>query len=249
MNKKFFPDNRLEALLMQAANDPGVRPEFYHQLLESDLFVLIVPSGLEAGQHTARQGDHLMIKGIAVEGRKLIPVFTSELRLREYLQQQDHLAQLKGRALLPMIAEQNNGMLLNPASNYGKEFTPTEVAALVDGSIFQQFEKTTLSQNQKAIIGQAKEYPDKLAAALKSFFERDSKVHKAFLAQIQMPQSNEPPHLLIAIEAEGDFESVAAGCGIVIKDTLGPGQFVDLMPLRGSNFEHDFEKITPFYQK
>lgn len=234
---------------MQAANDPGVRPEFYRELLDTDLLVLIVPTQAQPGKFIAREGEKLMIKGITVQDKKLIPVFTSEIRLKEYIQAPDHLAQLKGQALLAIIAEQKNGMVLNPVSRYGKEFTPEEVAALVDGSMFRQFDKTELPAQQKTLISEPKDYPDKLVAALKTLFERNSNIEKAYIAQISMPDTGEPPHLLIAIDAAGDFEAVASGCGIVIKDSLGQGQFADLMPLRGSSLESYFNGSTPFYQK
>jgi hypothetical protein len=247
-NKKFFPENRLEALLMQAANDPGIRPEFYKELLITDLFVLIVPGTRPHGNYVAQEGETLSMKGINVEGRKLIPVFTSEQRLREYIQSQDNLAKLNGRVLLSMIATQNNGIVLNPASSYGKEFTPQEVESLVNGSIFQP-KPQVLTKETKVLIGMPKEYPDKVINALVSYFQGRPEVKRAYVAQIHMPDSGEPPHLIFAVQADGEFHPIASDLGVVIESTLGTGQFADLIQLGQSNLDDFFETQQPFFQR
>ncbi len=246
--KKFFPENRLEALLMQAATDPGTRPEFYKELLAADLFVLIVPGDRPYGEYIAQEGETLSIKGITVEGRKLIPVFTAERRLREYIQSQDNLAKLNGHSLLSMIAAQHQGVVLNPASSYGKEFTPQEVASLVDGSLFQPKEKI-ITKETNVLIGTPKEYPTQAVNALVSYFQGKPEIKKAYVAQIHMPDSGEPPHLIFAIQAEGDFRSIASDLGIVFENTLGPGQFADLVQIGQSNLDEFFETQQPFFQK
>ena len=115
-NKKFFPENKIEALLMQAANDPGARPDFYKELLATDLFVLIIPGNRPPGKYVAQSEDTLSMKGMNINGRKLIPVFTSERRLREYVQAQDNLAVLNGHVLFSMVAAENNQVVLSSAS-------------------------------------------------------------------------------------------------------------------------------------
>lgn len=247
-SKKFFPENRLEALLMQAANDPGVRPEFYKELLAADLFVLIVPGDRPHGRYVAQEGDTLSIKGINVEGRKLIPIFTSERRLREYIEAQDNLAQLNGRVLLSMIAAQNDGAVLNPASSFGKEFTQQEVASLIDGSIFQA-KQQVLTKETKVLIGMPKEYPAKAVNALSSYFQGRPEVKKAYFAQIHMPDSGEPPHLIFAIQVEGDFRPIASDLNLVFQDTLGTGQFADLIQLGQGHMDDYFKDQQPFFQR
>jgi hypothetical protein len=247
-NNKFFPENRLEALLMQAANDLGARPEFYKELLDADLFVLILTGDRPHGKFVAQQGDVLKIKGITVEGRKLIPVFTSERRLREFIQEQYNLAELNGRVLFSMIVAQNDGIVLNPASNYGKEFTPKEVASLVDGSIFMP-EKRYVNKETKVEIGAPLEYPSKVVDVLSSYFQGKPEVKKAYVAQIHVPDSGEPPHLIFAIQADGDFSTMASDLNVVFTNTLGTGQFADLLQLGKSSLDDYFKDMEPFFQK
>jgi hypothetical protein len=247
-NKKFFPENRLEALLMQAANDPGVRPDFYKELLLTDLFVLIVPGNRPHGNYVAQEGETLSMKGINVEGRKLIPVFTTERRLREYIQAQDHLAKLNGRVLLSMIVTQKNGIVLNPASSYGKEFTLQEVESLVDGSIFQPKQQTIAHETQ-VLIGMPKEYPTKVVEALSSYFQGKPEVKKAYVAEIHVPDSGEPSHLLFSIQVDGDFHPIASDLSVVMQSILGTGQFADLVQFGQGSLDEFFKTQEPFFSR
>lgn len=247
-SKKFFPENRLEALLMQAAKDPGTRPEFYKELLAADLFVLIAQAGRPYGSYVARPGETLSIKGITVEGRKLIPVFTSERRLREYIQAEESLAKLNGQALFSMIVQQQNGIVLNPASGYGKEFTFQEVSSLVDGSVFQP-KQHTLTKDTEVLISMPKEYPTKVVEALSSYFQGKPEVKKAYVAQIHMPNSGEPPHLLFSIQVDGDFGPIASDVGVVFQSVLGAGQFADLVPYGQGSFDDFFKTQQPFFER
>jgi len=247
-NKKFFPENKLEALLMQAAKDPGARPEFYKELLAIDLFVLIDPGNRPPGTYVAQSEDTLSMKGININGRKLIPVFTSERRLREYIQAQDNLAMLNGHVLFSMIAAEKNGVVLNPASSYGKEFTQDEVASLVNGSIFQP-EKHHIAKETKVLIEMPKEYPVKAVDALSSYFRGKPEVQKAYVAQIHVPDSGEPPHLIFAIQVDGDFGTIASDLDEIFKTALRTGQFADLLQLGKSSLDDYFTDQEPFFQK
>jgi hypothetical protein len=247
-NRKFFPENRLEALLMQAAKDPSARPEFYKELLATDLFVLIIPGDRPHGKYVAESGDTLKIKGIDVQGRKLIPIFTSERRLREYIQAQDNLAVLNGHALFSMIAAQNEAVVLNPASGYGKEFTQNEIASLLDGSIFLP-EKRVIAKEAKVLIGKPAEYPVKAVDALSNYFQGKPEVQKAFVAQIHEPDSGEPPHLIFAIQVDGDFSAIASDLNGIFKSVLETGQFADLLPLGKSPLDDHFKNLEPFFKR
>jgi hypothetical protein len=247
-NKKFFPENRLEALLMQAANDPGARPEFYRELLIADLVVLIAPGSRPYGKYVAQAGETLSIKGITIEGKKLIPVFTSERRLQEYIRADDHLAKLNGRALLSMIAGQGDGIVLNPASSYGKEFTRQEVAALVGDRMFQP-KQQIIPEDTRVLIGMPKEYPGKVVEALSSYFQGKPEVKKAYVAQVQMPDSGEPAHLLFSIQVDGDFRPIASELGMIFQSTLETGQSADLIQFGQGSLDDYFESQQPFFQR
>ncbi len=247
-NKIFFPENRLEALLMQAANDPGTRPDFYKELLAADLFVLTIPGERQAGRFVAQSGDVLSIKGINFEGRNRIPVFTSERRLREFIQTNDHQAKLKGQALLSMIVARNEEIILNPTLSYGKEFTKEEIVSLVNGTIFQP-KQHMVAKETKILIGEPKEYPAHLVNALIAYFQKSPGVKKAYVAQIHDPNSGGAPHLIFAIQVDGDFRPIASDLGLIFQGALETGQFADMIRLGQGGLDDYFKTQKPFFQR
>src|SRR2546428_6604794 len=79
------PVNRLEELLLAAANDVSMRPQFYRELLNFDLYVLgeaVGPSRDLGGgrRESLRQG--LQARGDKVGGRMLIALFSSAQTIR-----------------------------------------------------------------------------------------------------------------------------------------------------------------------
>ena len=246
--KKFHPENRLEALLMQAAVKASLRPEFYKELLTADLYVLILPQENQSGKFTTQPGDMISVKGGVFNGKKLIPVFSSERRLREYITGQETLAKLNGRSLFVMLASQNEAVILNPGSGYGKEFTGQEIAGLADGSIFQT-NKQQIEKDTQVLLSMPAEPPTELIQNLNAYFEREPRVNRAYYAQIHMPQTDEAPHLLFAVEADGEFEPIASELGIIFREVAGQGQVIDLIQLGKGSLDDYFSHQQPFYQK
>src|SRR2546428_7925667 len=82
------PVNRLEELLLAAANDVSMRPQFYRELLNFDLYVLgeaVGPSRDLGGGRRGSLGPGLQGRGENVRGRMLIALFSSRERTREAL--------------------------------------------------------------------------------------------------------------------------------------------------------------------
>jgi hypothetical protein len=246
--KKFFPENRLEALLMQAANDPAARPEFMRTLLEFDLFILIDTAGAQYGSFIAKQGDTMRIKAVSIEGQNQIPIFTSERRLREYIQTQESFARLKGRELFAMLASQGPGAILNPGASYGKIFTHEEIVSLANGTYFGP-KKQVIQKETQVLVGMPKEYPAKLIEALQRYFRTNPQVKKAYYAQIHMPDSGEPPHLIISVDVEGNYRQVTASLNEVILGAVGKGQIVDMIQFGQGTLDDYFGQQKPFYER
>jgi len=221
--RKFHPENRLEALLMQASNDPAARPEFVKTLLEFDLFILIDSSGAQYGAYVAKEGDIMHIKGVTIDGQNQIPVFSSERRLREYIKTQESFARLNGQSLFTMLSSGESGVILNPGASYGKFFTHEEILALANGTYFQP-QKQVIQKDTQVLIGMPKEYPAKLIEALQKYFRTSPRVKKAYYAQIHMPDSGQPPHLIFSVDADGDFRQVSAGLNEVYMIFVAKGK-------------------------
>jgi hypothetical protein len=85
--------------------------------------------------------------------------------------------------------------------------------------------------------------------ALSSYFHGKPEVQKAYVAQIHVPDSGEPPHLIFAIQADGDFGTIASDLGVLFKNALGADQFADLLQLGNSSLDDYFKDQEPFFQK
>lgn len=246
--KKFFPENRLEALLMQAADDPAARPEFIKALLEFDLFILIDPAGAQHGSFTAKEGETMRIKGVTIEGRNQIPIFTSERRLREFIQTEESFAKLNGQSLFTMLSSGESGAVLNPGASYGKLFTHAEILSLENGTYFKP-QQNVLQEDTKVLIGMPKEPPIQLIEALQKYFQTNPQVRKAYYAQIHMPASGEPPHLIFSIDAEGDFRQVSAGINEVFMGIVPKDQIIDMVQFGKGSLDGYFSQQKPFYER
>jgi hypothetical protein len=245
--KKFIPENRLEALLMDAANNSAAQPEFMKVLVESDLFILIDSNQAQYGSFVAKEGDTMRFKGANIQGEHKIPIFTSERRLREFIQSQESFARLKGSELFNMLKSGDAGAILNPNASYGKLITKNEIVALANGTYFES-KQQILQKETKVLIGMPKEYPAKVIDALRNYFRGNHNIKKAYFAQIHMPDSGEPPHLIFGIEADGDFIKVTTGLNEVFLASL-EGKFADVVQIGKSNLDNYFKNQQPFYEK
>jgi hypothetical protein len=233
---------------MQAANDAAARPEFMKALMGFDLFILIDNAGAPYGSFVAKAGDTMRIKGISVDGQYRIPIFTSERRLREFITTQESFAQLKGQALFTMLAAQKTEAILNPGASYGKLFTPEEIRSLADGTYFGP-KQWVVQKETQVLIGTPAEYPAKLIEALQKYFRTNPRVKKAYYAQIHMPESGEPPHLILSLDVEGEYRQVVTSLNEVILGAVENGKIVDMVQFGKGTLDDYFAQQQPFYKK
>ena len=66
------------------------------------------------------------------------------------------------------------------------------------------------------------------------------------------PAEDEKPHLIVGIEADGDFENVIREAGTVAADSAPEGEPVDLIRVvRGQSgmAKYFLEEVKPFYER
>ena len=178
----FIPENELERALVKAAKNPVSGPDFYRLLLETDLLVL----GTALGQENATEkfrvapgGQVNLVTGLR-NAQTFLPVFSSLLRMQEYVKKETRYLSINGRALLELT--RGAPVILNPASEYGKEFTPREIAYLLDPSALRGAPRT--------IIGEA-EYPIPLVESLTEVFAARPDIEAAWMIQVTLADRDE----------------------------------------------------------
>ncbi len=241
MSSNFIPANELEEFLMAAAQDATARPRFCRALLESELFV-VVAGGEE------NQGKR--IQTWRRENQTIVPVFSSLARLREFMQEtgieEYEQTGANGREVLTIL--QTAHVILNPVSDYGKEFYPEEIQGLLDGSELKRLKIIALDENQPVLLSQPSSYPHTLTLALKAEFAREGEVAAAYLAQAHQTPSHRFPQLVVGIEAAAAYQPIAAIR--IAQENLGEDEFISFLRLGTDSVSVYLRESTrPFYTR
>src|ERR1051325_11233860 len=117
------PQNRLEELLVRAAEKPAQSLDFYRRFLDFDVFVI---GSIEDGKSR--------LAFFEIEGEKVLPLFSSIEHLHEAVESEQPVVQMSARALFAGLPPDVR-LVLNPGSAFGKEFSADEVSAMLDGSL------------------------------------------------------------------------------------------------------------------
>jgi hypothetical protein len=244
----FTPENELERSLIKASTDPAERPRFYQVLAAANVFVItpgVVPAEAEAT--TLAPGTLLNLSMIEFGGKSCIAFFSSLTRLQAILQSEVGYIQTNALALLKITKD--TPLVLNPGSEYGKEFTPEEVASIVNGTVGQTTVHTT-ERPTEVLLGQPKDYPQEMVDTLIRLFRGLPEVERAYLAQIHDTAQATPPHALIGIAVSSDWDKVLAQTGLVAQQVSFPNPPLDIIRI-GSGESLDSYLLTtkPFYQR
>lgn len=240
----FIPENELEKALVRAVKEPHSAPNFYRLLLASDLLVLGSVEGREgaAEPFSLAPGCNVKLVTGTKGNSKYLPVFSSLARMQEYVRQESKYLSLNGRALLDLT--RGAPVILNPASEYGKELTPDEVRQLLDG----------IGAPARAIPGQAV-YPALLVEVLSGFFATRSEIENAWIIQVAPASQEGQPqaHPLIGIETSspGSWPSLMQALEAAAQANV-PGLMFDVQRVdrfQPSGMAGALLQSEPFYRR
>ena len=238
----------LERALRLAATDPAARPDFYRQLLEAEVFVIGPAQASHERSWTAQPGDSMALQPWSKpDGSSVLPFFSSLEALQGALDYQATYYRLPARALLEMT--QGATLVLDPRSEYGKEFGPDEIAALLAGGLTHPAERRVIGEATQVLLAQPAERPEALIAGVRAFLDKRPAARRAWLALMHIPTQDPEPHLVIGVEADGDIESLLAEIGNVAAD-LSPAGPVDLVQVQAGEEglgRYFLENVEPFF--
>jgi len=213
----FIAENALEKALVEAVQNPPTAPNFYRLLLESDLLVMGTAEGREEAQEqfSLEPGTNLKLVTAIKDGSQYLPVFSSLARMQEFVQQETKYLSVNGRALLELT--RGGPIILNPASQYGKELSPLEVHQLLGGPA---------PSGQPIIVGEAN-YPMPLVQALTAVFAARPDIETAWMIQVTFADRDGQPHPLVGIETTGDWPSLMQAIQAAAETSV-PGMVFDI---------------------
>jgi len=238
----FIPENELEKALVRAVNEPHAAPDFYRLLLSSDLLVLGSVEGHESDTEVfnAEAGSNVKLVAGVKDGGQYLPVFSSLARMQEYVKQESKYLSVNGRALLDLT--RGAPVILNPASEYGKELTADQVRQLLDAP-----------QARALAVGEAG-YPAALVDMLTGLFAGRPEIETAWVIQVTFADQPQLPRPVVGIEAARtgtDWPSLMRAIEAAAEKSV-PGELFDIQPVDRRNptgFTGSLLQVEPFYRR
>ncbi len=235
----FIPENELEKALVRAVKDPGAAPDFYRLLLSSDLLVLGSVEGHESDTNafSVAPGSRISLVTGARNGSQYLPIFSSLPRMQDYVKEESKYLSINGRDLLDFT--RGAPVILNPASEYGKELTADQVRQLLDGA-----------GKPRTIVGQAI-FPDGLVEMLTGLFATRPDIEAAWMIQVSFADRGGEPHPLVGIETKCDWPSLMQAIQAAAEKSV-PGLVFDVQRVdrySPSGLTGALLQVAPFYRR
>ncbi len=222
----FISENELEQALVKAAKDPAAGLDFYRLLLESNLLVMGTAEGMENAneEFSLSLGGKLNLVTGLKDGAKYLPVFSSLPRMQDFVKQETKFLSIRGRDLLDIT--RGAPVILNPASEYGKELSAQQILHLLDGP--------GAGVPQYVI---EEDYPKALVETLASVFKNRPDVASAWMVKVAFSDRGGERHPLVGIEMDtsGDWPSLIKAIEDAAEVQV-PGMVFDL---------HRIDRINP----
>jgi len=235
----FEPENEIERLLMRASVEPAERPAFARALMDSQVFVVLVPDADHPivpgpdGKTVVAEGTKLSLPSAVRGEEKLIPFFTAPSRARIWFKGEHIVAPDLARDLFGRYP--GAPFVLNPGSDYGKDFTPGEVKRLLAGEFDMQAPQTiTTWASEQILLAHPKEIPTALIEALAREFAGVKSVHGAWL-MLAMRSGQAEQSWMLGVDHKGSWQDVRDAIGHAITGDILGGRMLDAMPLEGSS--------------
>ena len=247
----FEPENDIERLLMRASADPAERPAFARALMDAQIFVVLVSEGGPIvpgpdGQVTIPAGARLTLPNATRGEERLIPFFTSPARARTWFRDDHIVAPDRTRDLFERYPDLP--FLLNPGSDYGKEFTSGEVRRLLSGQFDDGPRTIVTDKPQQVLLGHPRQIPVALIEALGRELGAVKTVNGTWLMLAMLPGNTEQSWML-GVDHTGAWQDVQDAIGRAIAGDVLEGRILDAVALEGSSLASTLRTGIPIAAK
>ena len=232
----FESENDIERMLVRASAESAERPGFTRALLDAEIYVVLVPDRSippgPDGSTTVPGGAKLTLPTAIRDGESLIPFFSAPSRTRAWFQDDHVVAPERTRDLFARYP--NAPFILNPGSDYGKEFTPAEVQRLLVGH-FEDGPRTVVeAAGDQVLLAHPSEIPDDLIKSLGRELGAVSSVRGAWL-MLAMRAGQSEQSWILGVDHDGSWQDVQAAVNRAIAGNVLKGRMLDALPLEGSS--------------
>ncbi|OAF05020.1 hypothetical protein AYJ54_21400 [Bradyrhizobium centrolobii] len=245
----FEPENEIERMLMRAAQEPSERPAFARALLDADIVVVLVPEGGNIvpgpdGNAIIPEGTKLTLPSATRGEEKLLPFFTAPSRARAWFSGDHIAAPERTRDLFGRYPEAS--FVLNPGSDYGKEFTPAEVKRLLAGHFEEGAETIRIPAGEQLLLGHPSDVPIELIGALSRELSAVKSIRGAWLmlaARAGHPEQS----WMLGVDHAGSWSNVQAAINRAVAGDVLKGRPLDAVPLEGSSLASTLRTGIPIF--
>jgi hypothetical protein len=240
-------ETRLEYLLRMAVMEPGRRPEFYRALLDANVWVSVDPA--TPGVSVPAGSEIQVVTWERSDGVHVLPFFTSPARMLD-VEQGGLGAEMIARDLFESMP--NSYMHLNPGCEYGRDFSPYEIKALLETGMIVEVPSEVLEASKSVRLDEVVNAPVDLLNALGVLYQRTPAVHAAFLVRMNDSEIDEKSTWVIAIEAKDSNEAIAQDTAIVVREIYRGSEVIDTMFISSSDGaigQYMAEHLRPFYRR
>ena len=207
--------------------------------------------GGPGGPTTLQAGDRVSIESwTRADGSQVLPFFSSPDAAQRGLAVLSESGApsptmiLPARALFELTAGAT--LVLNPGSDYGKEFLPPEIASLLGTGVGRSVTPRVAEEDVEVLVGTPAPLPAEMIGALRRFFATRPAVRSARLAMMRDPRTD-GPSLVVGVEVKGVAERTMRQASAVAADTAPDGVPVDLMHVDPSGGL--LRGVEPFYTR
>ena len=233
----FESENDIERLLMRASAESAERPGFARALIDAQIFVVLVSDGGPIvpgpdGKVVIPEGTKLTLPNAMRCEERLIPFFTAPSRARAWFKDDHIVAPDRTRDLFERYPDVP--FLLNPGSDYGKEFTPAEVKRLLAGQFDDGPRTIVTEKSQQVLLGHPSEIPVALIEALSRELGAVQTVKGAWLMLAMLPGNAEQSRML-GVDQTGAWQDVQDAIGRALTGDVLKGRILDAVPIERSS--------------
>ena len=234
----FEPENDIERMLVRAAVEPAERPGFVRALMDAEIFLVLVADGGPIapgpdGKVMIPEGTRLTVASAMRGEERLLPFFTAPSRARIWFKGDHIVAPERTRDLFGRYPDAP--FVLNPGSDYGKDFTPAEVKRLLAGQFDDGPQTITIPEGgEQVLLGHPSEIPVDLIGSLGRELGAVSSVSGAWLMLAK--RAGEPEQSwMLGVDHDGSWQDVQAAITRAIAGNVLKGRMLDALPLEGSS--------------
>jgi hypothetical protein len=228
----FEPENDIERMLVRASAEPAVRPGFARALLDAEIYLVLVPDGPVVagtdGSVTIPEGTGLTLPSASRGEEKLIPFFSAPSRAQAWFRGQHVVAPERTRNLFGRYPDAP--FVLNPGSDYGKEFAPDEAQRMLGGQFDDGPQTVTAEAPEQVLLAHPSEIPDALIAALGRELGAVRSVHGSWL-MLAMRAGESEQSWMLGVDHDGSWNDVRAAISRALSGDMLGGRMLDAMSL------------------